>query len=140
MSSTEIVGSTTGTDATDERAAGTNVVVLHGTIVNEPTPVELAAGQVLQFDVRTVVAGASGGRTVSVPAVWPDPGQRQAAIIEPDAAVVVVGRIERRFFRAAGRTQSRTEVIVEHVVPVRRRKSVRSLLASVADDLTRGCA
>jgi single-strand DNA-binding protein len=50
--------------------------------------------------------------------------------------VAVVGRVERRFFRSGGATQSRTELIAERVVPARRSKTVRSLLAQAAELLT----
>ena len=56
------------------------------------------------------------GRRETVPVVWFDapPG---ASAYENDAAVVVVGRVRRRFFRAGGATASRTEVVADVVLP-----------------------
>jgi single-strand DNA-binding protein len=37
-----------------------------------------------------------------------------------------VGRVRRRFFRAGGTTQSRTEVVADSVVPARQAKRARA--------------
>lgn len=51
--------------------------------------------------------------------------------------MVVVGAVERRFFRVGGATQSRTEVVAASVVPVRRavaaRRSLAEAVASLAE-------
>jgi single-strand DNA-binding protein len=49
--------------------------------------------------------------------------------------VVVTGRVRRRFFRAGGYTQSRTEVVADAVVPTRRRKRVDAVLEAVLEPL-----
>ena len=46
--------------------------------------------------------------------------------------MLVVGRVRRRFYRAGGSTQSRTEVVASAVVPLRRRAAVRRLLAEAS--------
>jgi single-strand DNA-binding protein len=64
----------------------------------------------------------------SVPVVWHD-APVKAADYDAGDEIVVVGRVRRRFFRAGGSTQSRTEVVVEHLLPARQVKKVASVLA-----------
>jgi hypothetical protein len=105
-----------------------NVVVLRGIVGTSIVERELPAGGVaLQFDVRTEVS--------SVNASWIDPPGDANAIIGPGEEVLVVGTVERRFFRVAGSTQSRTEVVTSKVVPVRRSRSVRAAIAAVTRSL-----
>jgi single-strand DNA-binding protein len=59
--------------------------------------------------------------------VWPD-APDSVLDLEPDAEVVVVGRTRRRFFRAGGSTQSRTEVVAEQVVAARQAKRCRQVV------------
>lgn len=116
-----------------------NVVILHGTISNEPTSRQLPSGDtVVQFDLRTIVEGTNRSDTVTVPLSWTEPPTTALAAAVEGADVVVAGTVRRRFFRSGGLTQSRTEVIVDRLVPTRRKKSVRSLMAAIATDLTRG--
>jgi single-strand DNA-binding protein len=49
--------------------------------------------------------------------------------------VLVVGRVRRRFFRAGGVTQSRTEVVASAVVPLRRTAAVRRALRGAVSAL-----
>ena len=88
-----------------------NIVVLQG-VVNRPAEVrELADGTTLALlDVATETAT---GRLV-VPVAWPAPDR---ALPKDGAEVVVTGHVRRRFFRAGGTTQSRTEVVADAVVP-----------------------
>jgi hypothetical protein len=53
--------------------------------------------------------------------VWYD-APASAEDYDVDEKVVVVGRVRRRFFRGAGGTQTRTEVVAEAVVPSRQSK------------------
>ncbi len=68
-----------------------------------------------------------GSRAESVPVVW-FAAPASAADRDVDEHVLVVGRVRRRFFRAGGVTQSRTEVVADAVVPVRQKARVRSAL------------
>lgn len=103
---------------------GCNVAILRGEILAEPSVRELANGScVTQFDVSTSV----GGRRKSVPVSW---NGDHLADLGQGEQVLVTGAVERRFFRAGGSTQSRTEVVAEAVVPVRRRAAVRRTLES----------
>ena len=101
-----------------------NLVVLRGALTAEPRTRELPSGSVLsQFDVTT----RDEGGTQSVPVAWFDP---PGAVADLDAGVevVVVGSVRRRFFRAGGVTQSRTEVVAAKVVPARRGRDVKRVV------------
>jgi single-strand DNA-binding protein len=107
-----------------------NVVVLTGTITTTPTRRSLATGaDVVNFDLATSV----DDRTISVPIAWYDPRSSDASSAVVGLEVVVLGTIRRRFFRVGGRTQSRTEVVVESLVAERRAKAARSLRATAAE-------
>jgi len=109
-----------------------NSAVLIGTVGSEPLRRDLAGGHVVQFDLATAES--------SVPVSWHDPTEADAALVVPGDAVVLVGSVRRRFFRTGGVTQSRTEVIVERLVPLRRTKTARSAVAAAVDQVTRAVA
>lgn len=118
----------------NEPATPSNVAVIRGSLQNEPLVRDLpGGGVVVQFDVTTRVG--SDGRTtnVSVPIAWNDPTSPQRVVLVPGAEVVVVGTVRRRFFRVAGATQSRTEVVADAVIPARRHKRVSAALREAAD-------
>src|SRR4051794_37503218 len=98
-----------------------NLVILRGAVARPPESRELRTGEVVvEYDVN--VPGRAGASTEGVPVVWFSP-PATAASIEPDTEVVVVGRVRRRFFRSGGSTLSRTEVVADKVIPVRRAKA-----------------
>lgn len=102
-----------------------NVVVLRGRLAAVPRPRALPSGSVVaQIDLTTEVAG--GART-SVPVVVEDPLPNVLGLTE-GSEVVVVGTVRRRFFRSAGATASRTEVIAASLVPTGKRRQVRTAL------------
>jgi single-strand DNA-binding protein len=102
-----------------------NVVLLQGRVSSEPRVRELPSGSaVVNIEVTTTLDDGS----VSVPVVLEGSTVECAAGDE----VLVVGHVRRRFFRAGGVTQSRTEVHAERVVRASRKRSVRTLLDSVA--------
>jgi single-strand DNA-binding protein len=111
-----------------------NIVVLQG-VLSRPAEVrELADGTTLALlDVATETAS---GRLV-VPVAWPLTGPDRSVPVE-GIELVVTGRVRRRFFRAGGATQSRTEVVAEAVVPARSRtrarRAVDEVLAEVRGD------
>src|SRR3954468_20215455 len=96
-----------------------NVVTMLGTLSRDPETRALPSGDLLlSFDLTTRVGEEPAD---SAPIVWFEPPESGAALSAGDA-VVVVGRVRRRFFRIGGATQSRTEVVAERVVPVRHAK------------------
>ena len=101
-----------------------NVVVLRGRVSSEPRVRELPSGSaIVNLEVTTVVDDVS----VSVPVVV------DSATVECAAGdeVVVVGTVRRRFFRAGGATQSRTEVLADKVVRASRARAAQKLVESV---------
>lgn len=109
--------------------SSSNVVVLRGrlTAISEPRQLP-SGGFVTQLDITTTV----GDSSVSVPVVMHD----RAVTIVVGTEVVVAGHVQRRFFRAGGSTQSRTEVLVADIVAVSRRRAVDKLMASAVSALT----
>jgi single-strand DNA-binding protein len=115
-----------GVDGREPQVSEHNLVVLRGTLAGDPRTRELPSGSALtQFDVTT----RDDGRAQSVPVAWFDaPASGRGLAAGTD--VVVVGSVRRRFFRTAGATQSRTEVVAERIVAARRGREVRRLLES----------
>lgn len=108
-----------------------NVVVVEGSLSRAPEERTLPSGDRL-LALEVSVPGPD--RVESVPVVWPDPPTRRATL-DAGAPVVVVGRVRRRFFRAGGATQSRTEVVARVVVPGGARKRVRSAIDQACGEL-----
>ena len=111
----------------------TNVVVLIGRLARPATLRQLPSGTVLVEYQLTVPR--PGERAESVPVVWEDPPP-SAVEHDTDDEVVVVGRVRRRFFRTAARTESRTEVVAEKVVPAKQAKRVQAVLAGAQARIT----
>ena len=107
-----------------------NVVVLRGRLGRAVEQRELPNGSVV-LNYELSVARAEGP-VESVPVVWADPPANAAAALDPEprTELVVLGRVRRRFFKAGGATQSRTEVVAEQVTPARQAKRVRDLLGT----------
>ena len=104
-----------------------NLVLLRGVLAAEATIRELpAGGTVGQFDVIT--SDESGTRTV--PVAWTDPPATGLPVGVGDD-MVVVGHVNRRFFRVGGATQSRTEVVAEQVVAGDDRRRVGRAIGAV---------
>ena len=112
---------------------GTNLSVLIGSLSRLPELRTLPSGDsLLAIDVTV---RAADGRAESVPVTWI--GAPPAAAGWPAGhEVLVVGRVRRRFFRAGGATQSRTEVVAATVVPTRRTATARKALVSALESLS----
>ena len=102
-----------------------NISIVRGALSRPPQARVLPSGdRLVAYDVTVAASGGRGAE--SVPVVWlgaPDSAQDLA----PETEVVVVGRVRRRFFRAGGTTQSRTEVVAHCVVPARQVKRAARL-------------
>jgi single-strand DNA-binding protein len=103
----------------------TNVVVVVGRLARPAEKRELPSGD--RLVAYEVTVSRPGARAEGVPVVWVG-APPSAADHDVDEPVVVVGRVRRRFFRAAGVTQSRTEVVADVVVPARHAKRARAAL------------
>jgi len=106
---------------------GVNVVVVSG-VLSRPASVRVlpSGDRIANYEVTVHRAE---GRTETVPVAWPDP-PASATDHDIGEAVLVVGRVRRRFFRAGGTTQSRTEVVADAVVRAGRASASRRALAS----------
>jgi single-strand DNA-binding protein len=110
----------------------TNVVALVGRLARPPESRELPSGD--RLVAYEVTVAREGERAEGVPVVWF--GAPPTAIDhDVDDAVVVVGRVRRRFYRAGGATQSRTEVVAETVVAARQAKRASAALRSACTRL-----
>ena len=113
-------------------APGTNLSVLVGTLSRPAEVRTLSSGdEVLALEVTV---RAEGQPAESVPVAWaaaPAAAARWAAGEE----VLVVGRVRRRFFRAGGVTQSRTEVVATVALPTRRRVAAGKALHAAVEVL-----
>jgi single-strand DNA-binding protein len=112
--------------------ASLNIVTLIGRLARPAEERLLPSGdRLLTLEVSVA---RPGERAESVPVVWFD-APASALELDVDTAVLVVGRVRRRFFRAGGGTQSRTEVVADRVVPARQVKRVRTALADAVGRL-----
>lgn len=100
---------------------GLNIVVLVGEVTSPLVSRTLSNGDVASsFDVSTIT---EEGR-LSVPISL----SGESDVVVVGAQVCIVGAVRRRFFRAGGSVTSRTEVVADSVIPVRRRAQVRKAL------------
>lgn len=106
-----------------------NVVALEGRLARPAEQRILPSGSHVVSIELTV--RRDEGPAETVPVSWPE-GPAWASALDTDAGIVVVGRVRRRFFRAGGATQSRTEVVAELIVPAASVKRARSALANAS--------
>jgi single-strand DNA-binding protein len=96
----------------ESESTGTNVVVLRGVLSRDAISRELPSGdELMSYEVTTRGPGGTSTVPVSAPGTAPQ--------LEAGTEVVVVGQVKRRYFRAGGTTQSRTEVVADAVIPAR---------------------
>ena len=91
-------------------APGTNLTILVGVLSRDAELRTLPSGDhlvALELTVRP-----EGAPAESVPVAWPG-APASAASWEAGEELLVTGRVRRRYFRAGGSTQSRTEVVAE---------------------------
>ncbi len=118
-----------------------NLALLRGTVVGAPRRIPLPNGDI-RWSVELAVAADPlvGTAATTVPVVCHGPS-RAADLVERSGdgdALVVVGSVRRRFFRAGGATQSRTEVVVDDVARAGSRPAVRRVVATAAARLGAG--
>lgn len=112
----------------------TNLAIVVGVLSRPPAIRVLASGSTLVSLDLTV--RRPGAPTETVPVAWFD-APAWASELDVDEALVVVGRVRRRFFRGGRGTESRTEVTADTVVPARQPKrasaAIRAALAQLPD-------
>jgi single-strand DNA-binding protein len=110
-----------------------NVTFLRGRLSSPPRALELPSGDAALTLELTIRDGQAPADTV--PVAWFGASEA-AAGWEAGQELVVIGKVRRRFFRAGGRTASRTEVLATTVVAAERkadaRRRVEKALAEVA--------
>lgn len=101
-----------------------NIVILTGQLSSAPRCTELPSGTI-RWNLE-VSCPVPDGRVLGVPVSWegsvPDSW-------DTSTPVVVCGVVRRRFFRAGGTTQSRTEVEAASIVEVTRRRPAEAAVA-----------
>ncbi|MDE3205303.1 MAG: hypothetical protein KGQ66_13940 [Acidobacteriota bacterium] len=102
-----------------------NVVFLYGVLARPAQDVVLPSGsRLLSLEVTV---RRPDGPAEPVPVQWPD-APAFASGLDAGTEVAVLGRVRRRFFRAGGLTQSRTEVVATKVVRASAKRRVAALL------------
>ena len=114
-------------------AEGTNIVILRGRLSRMPEHRVLASGSVLLTADLTICP--IEGSSETVPVVWFDP-PAQALRLDDGDDVVAIGRVRRRFFRSAGATLSRTEVVASSITTARSSARIRAAVAAALDPIT----
>jgi len=102
-----------------------NVVTLRGRLSRPAEERTLPSGDRLVQLELTVAR--PGDKAESVPVVCFE-APATVAGLDVNEEVVILGRVRRRFFRTAGGTQSRTEVVADQVVQSRHAKRVAAAL------------
>lgn len=110
----------------------TNLALLIGVLARPAQDLELPSGDRL-VSLEVTVRRADGPAE-PVPVQWPDP-PAWASVLDAGTEVAVLGRVRRRFFRAGGVTQSRTEVVAARVARTSSRAKVRALVTEAAERL-----
>ena len=105
-----------------------NIVILRGMLSRPCELRELRSGD--HVAAYEVTIRHEDGPADTVPVVWHG-APAWACGLDVGEEVVVTGRVRRRFFRAGGSTQSRTEVVADAVIPGRRRKRAGEAIDAV---------
>ncbi len=106
-----------------------NIVALVGHLSRPSEPRQLPSGD--HFVAYEVSARSTPeAKTDTIPVVWFG-APAHAAHLDVGEQVLVVGRVRRRFFSQGGRTQSRTEVVADLVVPTTQARRARAALVKV---------
>jgi single-strand DNA-binding protein len=112
--------------------AGTNLTILVGTLSRDAELRTLPSGDhlvALELTVRP-----EGAPAESVPVAWPSAPTAASAWVAGEE-LLVTGRVRRRYFRAGGSTQSRTEVVATRAVPTRRKAAAGKALQAAVEQL-----
>ncbi len=107
-------------------------MVLQGVLSRPAQDVQLPSGDRLVS--LEVTVRRPEGAAEPVPVQWADP-PAWASVLDAGTEVAVLGRVRRRFFRAGGTTQSRTEVVASRVVRASARSKVRAMVDEAVDRL-----
>lgn len=109
-----------------------NLVVLRGSLSRPASVTELPSGT--RMAALEVTVRQADGPAETVPVSLADP-PTWVSELDTGSKLVVLGRVRRRFFRAGGATQSRTEVVAQRVVQAGNRRRADTLLGQAAECL-----
>jgi single-strand DNA-binding protein len=109
---------------------GLNVAVLRGIVSSDPRVRDLPSGSIV---TNVEVTTRLDDTTCSVPIVVHD----ATVTVAGGDDVVVVGHVARRFFRAGGVTQSRTEVVASSIVKASRRRTAERAVGAAIEEISR---
>jgi len=103
-----------------------NIAVVSGVVAGEIDQRTLSSGeQAWSFDLKTGLEGAAG----TVPISWVDPPARTT--LSSGDEILVVGHVQKRFFRVGPQTQAKTELLVHTLTQTRSRRRVSVLLGEL---------
>lgn len=112
---------------------GCNVAVALGTISSEVQMRTLPSGtELASFSISV---NHATGPTTSMTASWSTPMPAVLNRLTPGTEVLAVGRVVRRFYRAGGATQSRTELVVDRIERLSRKVACRRMVEHVIGHL-----
>lgn len=112
-----------------------NFVVISGHLSSDPVSRTLPSGdEVHQFEV-TSKTGDPDMPSVSAPVVWF--GERKGRPGKEGDAVVILGVVRRRFYRAGGATHSRTEVVASRLTISPNQRSRQAAMNAAQKALSR---
>jgi hypothetical protein len=107
-----------------------NVVIVRGRLSSVPRVTTFESGDLLvRYEVT--VPNGDGAAADSVPVAWLGPAMKAPPVdLERGEEVVAVGRVRRRWFKAAGGpSRSSTEVVADKLVRASDRRRASSLVA-----------
>ncbi|MEM8746696.1 MAG: hypothetical protein AAGF91_08340 [Actinomycetota bacterium] len=109
-----------------------NLVVVSGVLRGDVVVRTLGDSvDVAQFDLATPVTEL--GPSAVVPVSWRSPSAVDLDLVSEGVSVTVLGTVTKRFYRTGGVTRVTTEVVVERLVPTRRKRSVAALRSLAAE-------
>lgn len=109
-----------------------NVVFVAGELSRPAQAVDLPSGdRIVSLEVTVRRPGVAAD---PVPVQWSQ-APAWAERLDAGDQVAVLGRVRRRFFRSAGTTQSRTEVVAVKVARASSKSRVRALIEEAVDAL-----
>lgn len=111
-----------------------NIVIVKGTLLDDPAERVLADGR--RVSSGTILIQDETGKRESVPYSWFD-APDSASGLDGGSAVVATGRMSRRFFRASGRTESLTDLIVTRMVRAHHRRRVATAVRNALEPAER---
>jgi single-strand DNA-binding protein len=112
-----------------------NISVVRGIVLREPREQTLANGQkVVSLEVNVQYEDKPNE---NLEVVWVDP-PRNLTVPRQGNEIVAIGRVRRRFFKAAAGVVSRTEVVADTVLTTRQTARITRALQLVAEAVVSG--